>query len=118
MTPTTIIIAGWIELADEAQRDACVAASEPHQLATRADEPGCEAYVFGADPVHKNRVCIYECWTTAEALDAHFEHENYFTMRKVLTSFQRTGGDIKKFRIDAVAPVYGPGGKATATWWG
>lgn len=101
-----IIIAGYLEFADQAGRDGVVAASLDHQQATRDDEPGCVAYVFSADPCDGRRVQIYEAWRDESSLAAHFEHPNYSNMREVLRMAERTGGDILKHRVDLSEPVY------------
>ena len=48
-------------------------------------------------------------------LDAHFEHENYFNMRALLGRHGIVATDNKKYRVDAVRPVY-EDGKATASF--
>ena len=100
-----IIIAGWIDL-DPDRLDACVAAITPLQAATRADEPGCVAYVFGPDPVVPGRIAVYERWTDADALAAHFQHPNYTGMRDTLYAHGLRQSETLRFRIDAVASVY------------
>ena len=95
-----IIIAGEIYL-DPAKRQACIAAGLEHQAATRRDEPGCLAYVFSADPVEPGTLCVYERWASAEELEAHFVHANYFNMRTVFGTHGITGTKISKFRLDA-----------------
>ena len=102
-----IIIAGTLDLADPDNRDALIAASVEFQRATRDDEPGCEAYCFGADPVVPGRIQIYELWTDQASLAAHFVHPNYLNMRKLLS-----GAGLKsvpktaKYRCDLSEPVY------------
>ncbi len=112
-----IVIAGTIDFADRASRDAAVEASKPHQAATRRDEPGCLAYVFAADPVEETRIQVYELWESAETLEPHFQHENYFTMRDTLGRSGMTGADTAKYRVDAHDPVYGADGVASARFW-
>jgi quinol monooxygenase YgiN len=110
-----IIIAGTITV-DPAVRDACVQAAAPLQQATREQEPGCLAYVFSADPVDPAIVQVYELWQDAGTLAAHFLHKNYTDMRQVLGSFGLKGTSFSKYRIDAVAPVYGPDRVATVNF--
>ena len=112
-----IVVAGTIEFQDAASRDAAVEATKPHQAATRSDEPGCLAYVFAADPVVDTRIQVYELWESAELLEPHFQHENYFNMRQTLGQAGMTGADTAKYRIDAHDPVYGEDGIATARFW-
>ena len=101
-----IIIAGTIDIADASQRDACIAASLPHQMATRAEEPGCRAYCFGADPGVAGRIQVYELWDDEPSLAAHFEHANYTEMRSTLGGFGPLVADNRKFRCDLAEPVY------------
>jgi quinol monooxygenase YgiN len=110
-----IIVAGTIGFASQEQRDAAVAASIDLQRATRNDEPGCLAYSFGPDAVEATVVVVYELWSDARALAAHFEHPNYAAMRQVLRSFERSGpSHTTKYRIDATAPVYSADGLPNA----
>jgi quinol monooxygenase YgiN len=110
-----IIIAGTISIPAE-RRAACLAASTALQQATRTDEPGCIAYVFSADPIDDTAIVVYERWSDAEALEAHFLHANYRDMRTLLGSHGITGADVRKFRIDADAPVYNAQMVATASF--
>ena len=111
-----IEIVGWIDV-DPASRDALIAASIPFQQSTRADEPGCLAYVFAADPAVDGRVHVYEQWATAEDLDAHFQHPNYGAIRDLLRGYPRVGSHTTKHHVDLIGPVYGPEGTASATYW-
>ncbi|MET0324034.1 MAG: antibiotic biosynthesis monooxygenase, partial [Ilumatobacteraceae bacterium] len=79
MADGTVIIAGWIDV-EPASRDDLVAASIPFQRSTRDDEPGCDAYVFAADPAVAGRIAVFEQWATAADLDAHFVHPNFLGM--------------------------------------
>ena len=78
-----IIIAGTITIAPE-RRAACIAASEPFQRSTREDEVGCAAYMFSADPLHDDRIAVFERWVDAAALETHFQHPNFHAMRALL----------------------------------
>jgi quinol monooxygenase YgiN len=112
-----ILIAGTINI-DPSRRAECLEASAPLQLATRNDEPGCVAYAFAADAVDPGVIDVFEKWTDAVSLDAHFQHVNYTDMRKLLGSFGISGVSILKYRVDASDPVYGGAdGKASATFW-
>jgi quinol monooxygenase YgiN len=108
-----IVIAGTISIPAE-RRAGCLEASVAWQQATRRDEPGCLAYVFAADPVDDAVISVYELWDGPDNLEAHFVHENYWAMRKVFAEHGITGASVQKFRTDAVAPVYGSDGVATA----
>ncbi len=101
-----IVVAGTIDFHDEASRDAAVEASVPHQQATRDKETGCLAYCFAADPCNAVRVQVHELWEDEASLAAHFLHDNYFTMRKVLGSFGLAATNNNKYRCDLAEPVY------------
>jgi quinol monooxygenase YgiN len=111
-----IVIAGTIDVPAET-RDAVVAESAALQQATREQEPGCLAYCFAADPVVPGRIQVYELWSDAASLDAHFQHANYHGMRALLGRSGLRGADTRKFRIDASDPVYGPDRVASARFW-
>lgn len=110
-----IIIAGTITI-DPERRATCLAASVALQEATRRDEPGCLAYVFSADPAEPGHITVYELWADAASLEAHFLHPNYLDMRTLLGSHGITGADVKKYRVDASAPVYNAQRVATASF--
>jgi quinol monooxygenase YgiN len=100
-----IIIAGTIDL-DPDRRDECLAATAHLQAATRADEPGCLAYCFAADPCVEGRIQVYELWADTESLAAHFHHPNYFGMRNALGGFGLRAADNKKYLVTRSEPVY------------
>lgn len=100
-----IVVAGNIFIPAE-KRAACLEATATLQQATRDEEPGCLAYVFGADPCRDDVIAVYELWETPPDLAAHFLHPNYTNMRAKLGEMGITGADVKKYRVDAVAPVY------------
>ncbi len=110
-----IIIAGEIYI-DPDKRAGCLEAGLPHQAATRREEPGCLAYVFAADPVEPGTMVVYERWADAASLEAHFLHPNYHAMLQLLMGAGLESAVSHKMRIDARAPVYGPGGKPTASF--
>ena len=99
-----IIITGTITIAPE-RRAACLSATEPFQRSTRDEEPGCAAYVFSADPLHPDRIAVFERWLDAEALETHFLHPNFTAMRALLGEHGVLGADVRKYRIDAEASV-------------
>ena len=105
-----IIIAGTLNVHPD-DRDALLEAFGPIQAATRAEEAGCLGYSFSADGV-----LIFERWADAAALEAHFVHPNFGTARAVLGSFRRTGGTVRKYRVDAEDAVAGPDGKVTSVF--
>ena len=111
-----IAVEAVITLSDPAGRDGLVARSAPIQQATRDDEPGCLVYCFAADPCHADRIQVYELWADQASLQAHFDHPNYHAMRAMLNGAGLASAISRKLRIDAVAPVYGPGRVASAAF--
>ncbi|MEM7286874.1 MAG: antibiotic biosynthesis monooxygenase [Actinomycetota bacterium] len=79
-----IIVTARLVFDSEAARDAAVAATVEVQRATREEEAGCLMYCFGPDPAVPNEIQVYELWTDADALAAHFTHPNYGAMVEVL----------------------------------
>ena len=116
MSSEMVLIAGWIDV-DPSSRNELIAASLPLQRSTRADEPGCRAYVFTADPAVDGRIHVYEEWATAADLDAHFAHPNFLAMKALLRAYPRVGSQTTKHRVDGSGPVYGPDGVPSATYW-
>jgi len=108
-----IAIIGHIDV-DPKVRDRLVSSTADLQVATARDEPGCVVYTISADPADPGRIRIVELWESAESLDAHFQHPNFFATGDALRAEPRVGGSAIKYRIDATAPVKGPDGKATS----
>lgn len=106
-----IVVAATIDYADQAARDAAVAASVTNQMATRTDEAGCHAYCFAADPGIPTRIQVYELWEDEASLAAHFVHENYLRMREILGGFGITAAWNRMYEVGRNEPVYGPGGQ-------
>lgn len=113
-----IAIAGTIDLADPADRDACIAAAADYQRSTREDEPGCLAYAFTPDPIVAGRIQVFELWADEQALAAHFVHRNFLGMKDVLRGFRRGATAVRKYHIDREAAVYDEAGVPTATFAG
>ncbi|HTH04492.1 MAG TPA: antibiotic biosynthesis monooxygenase family protein [Ilumatobacteraceae bacterium] len=111
-----IAIIGHIDV-DPADRDRLVATTVELQRATATDEPGCVVYTMAADPTDPGRIRIVELWDSEGSLVAHFEHPNFFATGDVLRSAPRLGGTVAKYRIDAVGPIRGADGVASATYW-
>ena len=110
-----IAILGWIDV-DPSVRDELVASTVSLQLSTRTDEPGCLTYAITADPAVAGRIQIVELWESGTALDAHFQHPNFFATGDALRKATRLGGGATKYRIDAVDGVRGPDGNATSAF--
>ncbi len=107
-----IIVTATLSFESEADRDRAVVATTPVQRATREEEPGCSAYCFAPDPVEPTHVQVFELWSDAEHLAAHFDHANYASMVRVL---QSSGGflasDNQLYAADDRGPVYGADGR-------
>src|SRR5262245_20123613 len=110
-----IAIIGHIDV-DPAVRDRLVESTVEFQRSSERDEPGCAVYTISSDPADPGRIRIVELWESAEALDAHFQHPNFHATGAALRAEPRLGGTAMKYRIDAVAPVKGPDGMATAAF--
>jgi quinol monooxygenase YgiN len=111
-----IAIIGHVDV-DPAVRDRLVASTADLQRATEQEEPGCVTYAITADPADSGRIRIVELWDSAEALDAHFQHPNFFATGEALRAEPRLGGSAMKYRIDASDAVRGPDGKASSRFW-
>jgi quinol monooxygenase YgiN len=110
-----VVVAGVILFETQEARDGAVAASIEVQRATRAEEPGCLAYCFAADPAEPTVMQVYELWTDGASLQAHFAHPNYTAMRAILRGFPRAGASVTaKHLVSASSPVYQPDGTPTA----
>jgi quinol monooxygenase YgiN len=110
-----IAIIGHVDV-DPRVRDRLVESTVELQRSTAADEPGCVTYTIAADPADPGRIRITELWESAEALDAHFQHPNFFATGEALRVEPRLGGSAVKYRIDATAPVRGADGNATSAF--
>jgi quinol monooxygenase YgiN len=110
-----IAIIGHVDV-DPSVRDRLVDSTVELQRSTEEDEPGCVVYTIAADPANPGRIRIVELWETAEALDAHFQHPNFFATGEALRVEPRLGGSATKYHIDASAPVRGADGSATSAF--
>jgi quinol monooxygenase YgiN len=103
-----IIVTATLSFESEVDRDRAVAAIATIQRATREDEPGCLAYCFAPDPAEPAHIQVYELWSDAERLAAHFDHPNYAAM---VDALRGTGGFLasenRLYAADDRGPVYG-----------
>jgi quinol monooxygenase YgiN len=111
-----IAIFGHVDVEPET-RDSLVASVAELQRSTREDEPGCLVYVIAADPADPGRIQIAELWASAEALEAHFRHQNFAATGAALRSVTRLGGSSRKYRIDASDEVRDADGQASTAFW-
>ncbi len=112
-----IIISGHLDFESQAARDDVLEHSITLQLATRREEPGCDAYCLCADATLATRVLVYELWNDEASLAAHFEHPYFHQMRAVFHRFPRTGGEVKKYRCDLSEPVHDDTGTVRADFF-
>lgn len=98
-----LIVAGSITTEDDG-REAFLTAVVPMVTATLA-EPGCNEYVFSADPLEPNRILLFELWDDQDALDTHFTSDHMAQWQRDRESLRVTGADIKKYTISEVGPV-------------
>ena len=107
-----IIVTARILFESQAHRDRAVEASTPVQVATRTEESGCLMYCFAPDPVVPAEIQVFELWTDADSLAAHFTHPNYIAMARALGS---GGGFLqsinRQYKADDRGSVYDERGK-------
>ena len=113
-----IIIAATIDYATQADRDAAVEASKDIQQATRDDEPGCQAYCFGADPCIPTRIQVHEAWDDSASVAAHLRHKNYNDMREMLGKFGLVNAWNQMYLISELDTVYDDNGVVKQTFFG
>ena len=109
-----ILIAGTIDL-DPAQRDAALSGARPY-IEGALTQAGCIAYAWTADPELPGRIHVFEEWTDADALEAHFADRHYADMRRHLGQCGIRGAQTHKYQVGAKAPVYDERGVATANF--
>ena len=81
------------------------------QMATRMEEPGCQAYCFAPDPGVPTRIQVYELWDDGDSLAAHFTHANYLKMVELLRSANVRSSVNQAYLVERGEPVYGPNGE-------
>lgn len=109
---TMIIITATLSFETKEDRDAAVTSTAVVQKATRDEEAGCLAYCFAADPSESEHIQVYELWTDAEKLAAHFDHPNYAAMVEILHGCSGyLASDNRLYLADDRGPVYGEDGK-------
>lgn len=109
---TMIIITATLSFETKEDRDVAVASTAKVQKATRDEEPGCLAYCFAADPSEPEHIQVFELWTDAEKLAAHFDHPNYASMVEILHNCSGyLASDNRLYLADDRGPVYGEDGK-------
>lgn len=107
-----IIIAGHMQI-DPSKRAAALAAGRP-EIDGALTQPGCEAYVWTPDPHADDVIHVFERWSDADALAAHFAGPWYRGMLKVLGAHGIRNAVVAKYRVDASEPVYDDTGRPRA----
>lgn len=109
-----IVISGEIDFPPANRQDALAGAQGLIELALA--EQGCRHYAWTLDPYDAGRVHVFEEWDNGEDLQSHLDGEAYHQMLAHLSAFSILAADTRKYRVDLTEPVYGPDGKATATF--
>ena len=102
-----IIVVARITFPTKLARDSAVDLSAPVQMATREQEPGCNAYCFSADPCDPLAIQVYELWDDSDSLVAHFSHENYYAMVELLSKSGFLESVSRAYLSERDEPVYG-----------
>ena len=110
----TILISGEIEVAPDV-RGRALAEARPLIEAALA-EPGCRHYAWSESPHDAGRIHVFEEWDSAAELEAHFAGEPYRGMLAHLGACGILAATTRKYRCDAVEPVYGADGVPMAAF--
>lgn len=110
-----ILLNGWIDV-DPERRDEAIEAGKPHMQATRAQQ-GCLDYVWSGDPLVPGRIYVYERWSDAASLEAHFAGPHYLAMRDTIGGFGIRGMDVFKLEPAKTGAVYDPKGQPRADFF-
>ncbi len=110
-----IVIAGWVDVAEE-KRAAALKEAEPLIDAAR-EEPGCVAYDWSADPYNPQRIHVFEEWSGEAELKHHFNEAPYKQMLAHLGGVGIIEAKTKKYRVDHDEPVYDPEGVPRADFF-
>ena len=108
----TIVIAGEVDLPPE-KRDAALSGAR-ELIAAALAEPGCRHYAWSADPFDAGRVHVFEEWQDEASLTAHFHAAPYQGMLAHLSGHTILSASTRKYRVDALEPVYGADGAPSA----
>lgn len=112
-----IIVVAALEFDNQTDRDHAIDITRAVQLATRNDEPGCQAYCFAPDPAVPTRIQVYELWDDSASLAAHFEHPNYQQMVELLGSAKVRSSANQAYLAERSEPVYGPNGEKKSAFF-
>ena len=96
-----VIVAGHFDV-DPERRDEFVASRVESMRASQA-EPGCIVYAFTADPVHPERVLLFERWESKDALLAHLEGMR--SAPQPQSEIEIRGAEILQYEISRSGPL-------------
>jgi quinol monooxygenase YgiN len=105
-----ILVAATLDYPTQARRDEIIALVASVQMKTRTEETGCIAYYFAPDAGLPTRIVVFEEWTDAGALLQHFQHPNYFLMKKLLALDEVTGAWNQMYKVASQEAVYDASG--------
>ena len=100
-----IVIAGHAEV-DAASIDELLATASAMAATSRAEE-GCVDYRFSIDIDEPRTVRLFECWESAEALDAHFATAHYAAFAEAIGGAVIGSADFTRFEVGAAGPLFG-----------
>ena len=112
-----IIVVAALEFETSEDRDHAVEITREVQLATRVEEPGCQAYCFAPDPAVPTRIQVYELWDDSDSLAAHFAHPNYARMVELLQGARIKESINAAHLVERSEPVYGPNGERKTSFF-
>ena len=99
-----IVIAGTVRVNPD-RRDDALAAARAMATATRR-EPGCAAYRFAVDIDDQNVVHLFEEWTDADALKAHFETPHMATFRNAIAGVLAAPPEFRRYEVSAAGALF------------
>ncbi len=111
----TVLIAGTVDIMD-GNRDKALTEAAGLIGETRS-QPGCQHYVWSADPTSDTRVYVYEYWDSSDDLAAHLAGPYYAQMLGLLGQYRTENTQVSKFRVDLEEPVYDPEGRPRADFF-
>jgi quinol monooxygenase YgiN len=111
----TVLISGTVNL-PPGERERALAETADLVAETRT-QPGCEHYVWSADPTSDTRVYVFEKWSSVEDLAAHLAGPYYANMLASLSQYGLTDPDVAKYRVAHEEPVYDPEGRPRADFF-
>jgi quinol monooxygenase YgiN len=98
-----LIVAGTFQIDPDA-RGLLFEAVAPMVEATRA-EPGCQAYVFSADPDDPSLVHLFELWDDQASLDAHFASDHMAAWQARAADLPFRSRDITKYLVSGTGTL-------------